>query len=103
MHGLQELCQSEAKCEYWGFDLENSECHLREWYGWPQSNTTWASGPAFCPKGYTEMNVNPEGFVVTFSSKYESITLYNTYWLYDQIGSVVNYRLVPICINQLIS
>ena len=77
----QELCQSEAKCEYWSFDLENSECHLME-SKWTAEKANgaggygyWASGPAFCPRDYTDMDVNPDGFSVTYSSRKESIIL----------------------------
>ena len=76
----QELCQSEAKCENFAFDLDNSECHLMEWRGSVEEanggsngNGYWASGPAFCPRDYTDMDVNPDGFSVTFSSRKESI------------------------------
>ena len=76
----QELCQSEAKCEYFAFDLDNSECHLLNWRGSVEeakggSKGHWASGPAFCPRDYTDMDVNPDGFSVTYSSRKESIIL----------------------------
>ena len=78
----QKLCQSEARCEAFSFNLETSNCSLSNWpltamgtalVANGGSNGYYASGPAFCPKDYTEMDVNPDGFAVTYSTRKESI------------------------------
>ena len=78
----QKLCQSEARCEAFSFNLETSNCSLSNWpltamgtalVANGGSNGYYASGPAFCPKDYTEMDVNPDGFAVTYSTRMESI------------------------------
>ena len=69
----QELCQTEAKCEAFSFNLETGVCNLLNWPSTASVNGSYASGPAFCPKDYTEMDVNPDGFAVTYSTRMESI------------------------------
>ena len=84
----QKLCQSEARCEAFSFNLVTSNCSLIDWpltalgtalVANGGSNGYHASGPAFCPKDYTEMDVNPDGFAVTYSTRMESI--FNPYGL----------------------
>ena len=70
----QKLCQSEAKCEYFSFNLETYNCSLLRWPSIAEvanggSNGYYASGPAFCPKDYTDMDINPDGFAVTYSTR----------------------------------
>ena len=74
----QKLCQSEAQCEYFSFNLETRNCSLLNWPSTAEvanggSNGYYASGPAFCPKDYSDMDINPDGFSVTYSTRLESI------------------------------